>query len=183
MAELLLNPEALSKAQLELEQTIGNRSQVEESDISDLPYLQAIIKETLRLHPPTPLLLPRKASADIKLSGFTVPKDAKVLVNVWAIGRDATTWENPNSFIPERFLGSEIDFKGQHFELIPFGGGRRICPAVLMAIKMLHLMLASLIHSFDWKLEDEEMDMEDKFGITLQKAHPLCAIPIARLFN
>ncbi|KAJ0103420.1 hypothetical protein Patl1_05207 [Pistacia atlantica] len=183
MAELLLNPEALSKAQLELEQTIGKRNQVEESAITHLPYLQAIIKETLRLHPPTPLLLPRKASADIELSGFTVPKDAKVLVNVWAIGRDATAWDNPNSFIPERFLGSDLDFKGHHFELIPFGGGRRICPAVLMAIKMLHLMLASLIHSFDWKLDEEKMDMEDKFGITLQKAQPLCAIPIARRFN
>ncbi|KAJ0046650.1 hypothetical protein Pint_05093 [Pistacia integerrima] len=183
MAELLLNPEGLSKAQLELEQTIGKRNQVEESAITHLPYLQAIIKETLRLHPPTPLLLPRKASADIELSGFTVPKDAKVLVNVWAIGRDATAWDNPNSFIPERFLGSDLDFKGHHFELIPFGGGRRICPAVLMAIKMLHLMLASLIHSFDWKLDEEKMDMEDKFGITLQKAQPLCAIPIARRFN
>ncbi|KAM4085161.1 hypothetical protein ACJW30_10G006100 [Castanea mollissima] len=182
MAELIHNPEVLSKAKEELNQIIGKGNPVEESDISRLPYLQAIVKETFRLHPPVPLLLPRKAEADVEIQGFTVPKGAQVLVNAWAIGRDSSIWENPNSFKPERFMGSEIDVKGRNFELIPFGAGRRICPGLPLAIRMLHLMLGSLIHTFDWRLEDgfkpEDMSMEDKFGLSLQLAQPLRAIPI-----
>ncbi|GLT62529.1 hypothetical protein SLA2020_351610 [Shorea laevis] len=154
---------------------------MEESDIARLPYLQAVVKETLRLHV-VPFLLPRKAEADVEINGYIIPKDAQVLVNAWAIGRDPNLWENANSFMPERFLGSEIDFKGRNFELIPFGGGRRICPGLPLAIRMLHLMLGSLVHTFDWKLEDgvkrEDMNMDDKFGLTLQIAHPLRAVPI-----
>ncbi|KAJ4723956.1 putative Cytochrome P450 [Melia azedarach] len=181
MAELLRKPETLSKARSEIEDTIGKGKPVEESDINRLPYLQAVVKETLRLHPAAPLLIPRKASEDVKISGFTVPEGAQILVNAWAIGRDASTRDNPYSFMPERFLGSDIDFKGRHFELIPFGGGRRICPGLPLAIRMLHPILGSLINSFDWKLEDgvtpENMDMEEKFGITLQKAKPLRIVP------
>ncbi|GKU95412.1 hypothetical protein SLEP1_g8776 [Rubroshorea leprosula] len=181
MAELLRNPNVLLKARRELAETIGKGKQVEESDISRLPYLQAIIKETTRLHPAVPLLLPRRAGADTEVCGFTVPEGAQVLVNAWAIGRDPSIWEMPNCFMPERFLESEIDVKGRDFELIPFGGGRRICPGLPLAMRMLHLMLGSLINCFDWKLEDgvtpENMDMDEKFGITLQKAEPLRAIP------
>ncbi|BBH03247.1 cytochrome P450, family 76, subfamily C, polypeptide 4, partial [Prunus dulcis] len=182
MAELLHNPEVLSKAQLELEQVIGKGNPVEESDIARLPYLQAIVKETFRLHPAVPLLLPRKAGTDVEIEGFTVPKGAQVLVNTWAIGRDPSLWDEPNSFKPERFLGSEIDVKGRNFELIPFGAGRRVCPGLPLAMRMLHLMLGSLIHSFDWKLEDgvtpENMNMDDKFGITLEMAQSLRAVPV-----
>ena len=179
MAELLHSPEALSKARLELEQTIGRGKPLEESDITRLPYLQVVLKETFRLHPVAPLFLPRKASTDVEIAGFTVQKGSKVLVNAWAIGRDESTWDNPLIFMPERFLGSDLDVKGRNFELIPFGAGRRICPGLPLAIRMLHIMLGSLINSFDWKLEDEKMDMEEKFGITLQKAQPLRAVPIA----
>ncbi|KAK9177473.1 hypothetical protein WN944_029495 [Citrus x changshan-huyou] len=179
MTELLHNPGALSKAKLELEQTVGKGNPIEESDIIRLPYLQAVVKETFRLHPPAPLLIPRKALEDVEIAGFTVPKGAQVFVNVWAIGRDESTWDNPHTFIPERFLRSNVDFKGQNFELIPFGAGRRICPGLPLAIRMLYLMLGSLINSFDWKLEDENMDMEEKFGITIMKAQPLRAVPVA----
>lgn len=183
MAELLHSPEVLSKAQLELEQVIGKGNPVEESDIARLPYLQAIVKETFRLHPAVPLLLPRKAGADVEIEGFTVPKGAQVLVNTWAIGRDPSLWDEPSSFKPERFLGSEIDVKGRNFELIPFGAGRRVCPGLPLAMRMLHLMLGSLIHSFDWKLEDgvtpENMNMDDKFGITLEMAQSLRAVPVS----
>ncbi|KAA8521950.1 hypothetical protein F0562_012736 [Nyssa sinensis] len=182
MAELLQNPKTLSKAQAELEQTIGRGNPVEESNIARLPYLQAIVKETMRLHPPLPFLLPRKVEADVQLCGFTVPKDAQVLVNAWAIGRDPSIWVNPNLFMPERFLGSHVDVRGRDFELIPFGAGRRICPGLPLAVRMVHLMLGSLINSFNWKLEDgigpEDMNMEDKFGLTLEKALPLRAVPI-----
>ncbi|KAL4602649.1 hypothetical protein ACB092_10G068600 [Castanea dentata] len=182
MAELLHNPEALSTAKAELEKVIGKGNPVQESDIPRLPYLQAIVKETLRLHPAVPFLLPRKAQVDVEISGYIIPKGAQVLVNAWAIGRDQRSWDNAKSFMPERFLGSEIDVKGLNFELIPFGGGRRTCPGLLLAIRMLHLMLGSLLQAFNWKLEDGvepvDMDMDDKFGITLQRAHPLRAVPI-----
>lgn len=182
MAELLHNPEVLSKAQLELNEVIGKGNPVEESDIARLPYLQAIIKETFRMHPAAPLLLPRKAESDIEIEGLTVPKGAQVLVNTWAIGRDPSIWDDPNSFKPERFLGSEIDARGRNFELLPFGAGRRICPGFPLAMRMLHLMLGSIIHSFVWKLEDgvtpQNMNMDDKFGLTLEMAEPLRAIPI-----
>ncbi|KAM5574220.1 geraniol 8-hydroxylase [Rosa sericea] len=183
MAELLRNPEILSKAQAELEQVIGKGKLVEESDIARLPYLQAIIKETFRVHPTVPFLLPRKAEANIEIGGYIIPKGARVLINFWAISRDPITWDNPNLFMPERFLGldNQIDVMGKNFELIPFGGGRRICPGLPLAIRMLYLMLGSLINCFDWELEDgvvpETMNMEDKFGLTLQMAQPLRAVP------
>ena len=181
LAELLKAPEIMSKARAELEQVIGKGNQVNESDITRLPYLQAIIKETLRLHPPTPLLLPRKAGADVEILEYTIPKGAQVLINVWAIGRDPSIWDNPNKFTPERFIESSIDVGGGHFELTPFGGGRRICPGLPLAMRMLHLMLGSLLHSFDWKLGDgvgpDDLNMEDRFGLTLQMAQPLKAIP------
>lgn len=184
MAELLCNPEKLSKAQEELEQVIGKGKPVEETDIAQLPYLQAIIKETFRLHPALPFLLPRKAEADVEICGYFVPKGAQVLVNAWAIGRDPGIWDNPASFIPERFLGLDMDVTGGSFELIPFGGGRRICPGLPLAMRMLNLMLGSLLNSFDnWKLEDgivpENMNMKEKFGITLQMAQPLRAAAMA----
>ncbi|KAL4295393.1 hypothetical protein GQ457_12G001120 [Hibiscus cannabinus] len=182
MAELLGNPHVLVKAKKELAQVIGKRKAIEESDINRLPYLQAIVKETFRMHPVLPLLLPRKANSDADLCGFTVPKDSQVLINVWAIGRDPSTWENPNSFMPERFLGSEIDVKGRDFRLIPFGAGRRICPGLSLANRMLHLMLGSLINVFDWKLEggisSNETNMEEKFGLSVQTVNPLRAIPL-----
>ncbi|KAK8495829.1 hypothetical protein V6N12_000694 [Hibiscus sabdariffa] len=130
MAELLRNPHVLLRAKKELEEAIGKKNLVEKSDINRLPYLQAIIKETFRMHPVAPLLLPHKASSDAHLCGFTIAKESQVLVNVWAIGRDPSLWENPNDFMPERFLGSEIDVKGRDFRLIPFGAGRRMCPGL-----------------------------------------------------
>ena len=182
MTELVRNPNVMSKAKQELEQTIGKGKVIEESDIARLPYLQAVLKETFRLHPAVPLLLPRKADRDVNIQGYTIPKGAQVLINVWKIGRDESVWDRPELFLPERFLESKIEAKGQHFELTPFGAGRRICPGVVLAMRMLLLMLGSLINSFDWKLEDglqlENMDMDETFGITLQKAEPLRVVPI-----
>ena len=186
MAELLKNEKIMSKAKQELEQIIGKGKALDESDIAKLPYLQAIIKETFRLHPPVPFLIPRKANANVEVCGYTIPKDAHVWVNVWAIGRNYSVWENANLFSPERFLRSEIDVKGHNFELTPFGAGRRICPGLTLAMRMLHLMLGSLINCFNWKLEDgikiEDIKMEDKFGITLAKAQPVRVIP-EKLYN
>lgn len=184
MTELLRNPTVMSKAQQEIANLVGKNNPVTESDIPKLPYLQAIVKETFRLHPAAPLLVPHKANTDVELCNFTIPKDTKVLINAWAIHRDETIYENPDRFMPERFLGLDVDVKGRHFELIPFGAGRRICPGLPLGTRVIHQVLASLIHRFDWKLEDgkkvEEIDMEDRFGLTLQKAQPLRVIPIPK---
>ncbi|XP_022967642.1 geraniol 8-hydroxylase-like [Cucurbita maxima] len=172
MAELLRNPEKLVKAQEEIKQVVGKNKPVDEADIPRLPYLQAVVKEALQLHPAVPLLLPRTAKQEVEIEGFTIPKHAQVLVNAWAIGKDPLSWENPESFEPERFLGSEIDIRGRSFELIPFGGGRRICPGLPLAVRMMPLMLGSLISFFDWKVEDGfEINMDDRFSWVVEMAY------------
>ncbi|KAM0050280.1 putative geraniol 8-hydroxylase [Helianthus debilis subsp. tardiflorus] len=183
MAELIHNPEKMSKARSELMETLvdGNES-VEESDISRLPYLQAIVKETLRLHPPVTFLVPHKAKTDVEIQGYMVRKDSQVLCNLWVMGQDPNVWSNPQRFDPERFLETGIDYKGHDFELIPFGAGRRICPGLPLAHRLLHVMLGSLIYKFEWKIDGglspQDMDMSDKFGFTLHKSLPLMAIPV-----
>ncbi|XP_026409442.1 geraniol 8-hydroxylase-like [Papaver somniferum] len=185
MAELLHNPSKMTKAQQELSDILEKDRLIEESDIVRLPYLQAIIKETLRLHPPAPFLVPHKAENNVEIHDFIVPKGAQVLVNVWAIGRDPNLWKDPTCFSPERFLDSKTDYKGQDFEFIPFGSGRRICPGLPLAHRMVHLIVGLLLQSFDWKLENglkaEDLDMGEEFGFTLAKATGLRAIPVIRL--
>nr|CAB3499871.1 unnamed protein product [Digitaria exilis] len=180
IAELLRNPDSMAKLCSEIAGVIGSRRKIEESEIGKLPYLQAVIKETFRLHPPVPMLLPRQAEAAAEIMDFIIPKGARVLVNVWAMGRDKDIWHEPEKFIPERFLESVIDFRGGDFELIPFGAGRRICPGMPLATRMVHLVLTSLLNQFKWKLPTEvqrnEVDMAEKFGVTLKKASPLYAI-------
>ncbi|XP_024992904.1 cytochrome P450 76AD1-like [Cynara cardunculus var. scolymus] len=183
MAELIRNPDIMKAARLEVTKHMqSNNRNIQESDITRLPYLQAIVKETLRLHPPVPLLVPHKAIHDVDVQGFIVPKNAQILCNVWAMGRDPNVWSNPEMFMPERFLEVEIDYKGHDFKFIPFGTGRRICPGLNFAHRMLHIIIGSLIHKFDWKLDGNvsalDMDMEEKFGLTMPKSVPLMAIPI-----
>ncbi|PON56113.1 Cytochrome P450, E-class, group I [Parasponia andersonii] len=182
LTELLLHPEAMAMAKAELTRVIGPNRKLEENDIENLPYLQAIIKETLRLHPPIPFLVPRRAVNDTVFMGYFIPKNTQVFVNAWAIGRDPDVWNDPSFFKPERFIESKTDYKGQHFELIPFGAGRRMCAGVPLAHRVLHLVLGSLLHHFDWRLDEtsvtrETMDMKDRLGITIRKFEPLLAIP------
>ncbi|CAN4099801.1 unnamed protein product [Withania somnifera] len=181
MAELLRKPEALNKVRQEIIEQIGTERPVKESDIDKLPYLQAVVKEAMRLHPAVSLLLPHRAQNNIEVLGYTVPKDTQVFVNAWAIGRDPKSWERPLEFLPERFIESSVDYKGRDFEFIPFGAGRRICPGLPLAIRMVNLMLASIIQPFSWKLPDgmapEKLDMEEQFGVSLRRANPLVAIP------
>lgn len=189
MAELLKNPSKLERVRKELEEAIRLPGQeVEESDIARLPYCQAVVKEVLRLHPPGPLLLPHlPTEAGVELGGYAVPKGARVLVNVWAIGRDEEVWAEPEAFVPERFLGREVDFRGQDFELIPFGSGRRVCPGLPLATRMVHLLLASLLRSFEWRLPDgmgpADVDLSERFGSSVALASPLqaVAVPIERI--
>ncbi|KAM3701814.1 hypothetical protein ACJW31_05G203600 [Castanea mollissima] len=182
MAVLLHNPKKMAKARDELEEVLCKGGHVQESDISKFHYLQAVVKETFRLHPPVPFLIPHKAETNIEICGFIVPKNAQILINVWAMGRDSSIWQNPNLFMPERFLEQDIDFKGRDFELIPFGAGRRICLGLSLANRMVHLMLATFVHYYAWKLPDEmrpeHMDMGETFGLTLHREVSLRAIPI-----
>ncbi|XP_076949414.1 iridoid oxidase [Bidens hawaiensis] len=184
MAELLHNPHAYEKLQSEVRNVVPRDGKLKEKHIDNLPYLRAVIKETLRLHPPLPFLVPHKAMESCTMLGYNIPKETQVLVNVWAIGRDPKTWKDALEFKPDRFLDHDknIDYKGQNFEFIPFGSGRRMCPAVTLASRVLPLTLGSLLHKFDWVLGDElranEMDMRERMGITLRKAVPLKAIPI-----
>lgn len=180
MAELLHSPRTLKKVQMELRSKIGK---IEENDIENLPYLKAVIKETLRLHPPLPFLVPHKAMDSCNIQEYYIPKETQILVNVWAIGRDPKVWDDPLLFLPERFMEPNmVDYKGQHFEFIPFGSGRRMCPAMPLVSRVLPMALGSLLKYFDWILPDgikpEEMDMTEGTGITLRKAIPLKAIPV-----
>lgn len=182
MTELIRDPKKMEVARLELNEHVKNNdTTLQESDISQLPYLHAVIKETLRLHPPVPFLLPHQAIHDVEVEGFVIPKGAQILCNVWAIGRDPIIWHHPEAFMPERFLEGEIDYRGQDFKLIPFGAGRRSCPGLNVAHRTLHAILGSLVHNFDWKLEGnmrvEDLDMEEKFALTLPRKVPLMAIP------
>ncbi|KAG6640492.1 cytochrome P450 76A2-like [Carya illinoinensis] len=181
LSELLCNPESMIKVKAELARVVGPNRDVEDSDIDSLSYLQAIVKETLRLHPPIPFLVPRRAMQDTNFMGFHIPNNTKVLVNAWAIGRDPDAWDDPSSFKPERFLGADCDYKGQHYELIPFGAGRRMCAGVPLAHRVLNLVLGSLLHKFDWEFDGnvtrETMDTRDKLGIVVRKYESLMVVP------
>ncbi|XP_068649532.1 cytochrome P450 76C4-like [Aristolochia californica] len=184
MAELIKHPETMVKIQEELDQVVGANNVVEEKHLSSLRYLSAVVKEAMRLHPASPLMLPRTPSQTTTLGGYSVPKGTRVLVNTWATVRDPDIWEKPNEFIPERFTTSDRkwDFSGNDFDFFPFGSGRRICPGISMADRMIMYGLATLLHSFDWRLPDDtELDLSERFGIVLKKAEPLVLIPKPRL--
>ncbi|WVZ55354.1 hypothetical protein U9M48_006026 [Paspalum notatum var. saurae] len=155
LAELLQNPQTMRKLQEELRLVLGARTQVEDSDIDNLPYLQAVIKEALRLHSVVPLLL-YKAYDTVELHGYTIPKGSSVLVNVWAIHQNAEVWCEPQKFIPERFLQKEISFSDRNLEFFPFASGRHVCLGLPLANRMLHLILGSLLHRFDWTLGEDD---------------------------
>ncbi|KAL8253716.1 hypothetical protein R6Q59_031937 [Mikania micrantha] len=182
MTELLLNPHMFSRLRDEVSTAVSaaDCKTIQESKILDLPYLQAVIKETMRLHLSVPLLVPHKTETQVQIGEYILPKDTQIMVNAWAMARDPRYWDNPTTFDPERFLGNEVDYKGQHFEFIPFGSGRRMCPGIPLAHRVVSLMVASFVYHFDWKLPHapQDMDMNDIFGLTLLRATPLVATPI-----
>lgn len=189
MAELINHPNVIEKARYEIDSVVGKERLVNESDIDKLPYLQAIVKETLRLHPAGPLI-GRESTENCVIGDYEIPAKTRLLVNVWAIGRDPKHWENALEFQPERFLNedgsvnSQLDVRGQHFHYLPFGSGRRGCPGTSLALHFVQTNLASMIQCFDWKLcggENSIVDMEEGRGISLRRANPLICIPVARL--
>ncbi|KAJ4755201.1 Cytochrome P450 superfamily protein [Rhynchospora pubera] len=177
ISELLKRPEIFKKATEELDRVIGRERWVEEKDINQLPYIDAIVKETMRLHPVAPMLVPRQSREDAVFNGYDIPAGTRVLVNVWTIGRDPTIWDKPDEFRPERFLGKSIDVKGQDFELLPFGSGRRMCPGYSLGLKVIQVSVANLLHGFNWRLPDgmkeADLSLEEIFGLSTPKKEPL----------
>ncbi|OWM74472.1 hypothetical protein CDL15_Pgr003975 [Punica granatum] len=182
---LLLNsPRTQRKIQDEVDAHVGRERLVRESDIDKLVYLQAVIKETFRLYPAAPLSAAREFTKDCTVGGYDIPAGSQLIVNLHKLHRDPRVWEDPDEFRPERFLTSHknIDVKGQHFELIPFGGGRRACPGLGHAIQMAQLTLASLLHAFDITTpSDAPVDMTGSPGLTNSKATPLQVLVRPRL--
>ncbi|KAL6652438.1 hypothetical protein ACP70R_011363 [Stipagrostis hirtigluma subsp. patula] len=186
MSELLRNPRVLAKATEELDRVVGRGRLVAEGDIPCLPYLEAIVKEAMRLHPAVPMLVPQVSREPTSVEGYDTPTGTRVFINVWAISRDPEVWgDTAMEFRPERFIGSSVDVKGQDMELLPFGLGRRMCPAHNLGLKTVQLTLANLLHAFTWRLPDgmvaEELSMEEQFGISLSRLIKLKAVPEPRL--
>jgi cytochrome P450 len=177
MTELMRCPNVMKKAQAEVCDNLQGKSKVTEDDLVNLKYLRLVIKETMRLHPAGPLLLPREAMETCKILGYDIPKGTTVLVNAWAIGRDPKHWEDPEEFKPERFESGKIDFKGTNFEYIPFGSGRRICPGMTFAEANMEIVLAALLYHFNWELpggrKPGEVDMTEKMGLTVRRKNDL----------
>ncbi|TKW33356.1 hypothetical protein SEVIR_2G228800v4 [Setaria viridis] len=177
LSELLKNPKTLAKATEELNNVIGPDRLVTEKDLPHLPYIDAILKETMRLHPAAPMLAPHLAREDTRVDGYDILAGTAVFINVWGIGRDPALWDAPEEFRPERFLEREIDVRGQDFELLPFGSGRRMCPGYSLAMKVMALGLANLLHGFVWRLPEgvtvEGLSMEETFFLVMPRKFPL----------
>ncbi|XP_044473795.1 cytochrome P450 71D11-like [Mangifera indica] len=182
MSELIKNPRVMRKAQAEVREVFNRKGKVDETGMSEMKYLKLVIKETLRLHPAAPLLVPRESREPCEINGFNVPAKTKVMINAWAIARDPKYWMEPESFSPERFSDGLLDYRGTNFEYIPFGAGRRICPGIIYGLANVEFPLASLLYHFDWKLSDgmreEDLEMEERFGVTITRKHDLRVIPI-----
>nr|AWX67430.1 flavone synthase II [Salvia miltiorrhiza] len=185
ISELINNPSVLKKAQDEIAKVVGSERVLHESDGPKLPYLQAVIKETFRLHPPIPMLA-RKSISDCVVDGYTIPSNTLLFVNLWSMGRDPKIWDCPEVFRPERFLekaNASIDIKGQHFELLPFGTGRRGCPGMLLGIQEVVIIIGSMIQCFDWKLPQgtRAIDMAERSGLTAPRAYDLICRVVPRI--
>ncbi|XP_030449482.1 cytochrome P450 71B36-like [Syzygium oleosum] len=182
MAELARNPRAMQKAREEIRSYAGNKKWVVEDDLHGLKYLKLVLKEAMRLHPPGGLLVPRETMGHFKLFGYEIDPKTRVEVNVWGIGRDPELWEDPEEFVPERFEDSPIDYKGNHFELLPFGAGRRGCPGMSMGMAVVELALANVLHSFDWELPkgmtEGDVSMEEGAGLNVFQKVPLILLPV-----
>ncbi|XP_019182601.1 PREDICTED: cytochrome P450 CYP736A12-like isoform X2 [Ipomoea nil] len=185
MSELFRHPEIMEKVKEEIESHVGLDRMVEEKDLEHFKYLEIVIKESLRMHPVVPLLLPHAAREDCNVDGFHIPKNATVTVNVWAIGRDPNVWSDPEKFIPERFNKSSVEYRGQDFELLPFGSGRRSCSGMQLGITVIRLVVAQLIHYFDWSFPDgmlpKDLNIIGESSLVISRAKHLMAIPAYRL--
>ncbi|XP_051136927.1 cytochrome P450 71D95-like [Andrographis paniculata] len=181
MTELMRSPRVMAKLQSEIRESLKGKTTVEDSYLQSLPYLSRVIKETLRLHPPVPLLPRACRTEDCTAAGYTIPKNAKVVVNAWSMGRDPKYWDRPDEFRPERFENNSVDFLGNDMELIPFGAGRRLCPGMNFGVANVVLPLSQLLYHFDWKLPEgkslDDVDLLEVEGLVMMKKNPLILVP------
>ncbi|XP_047944326.1 cytochrome P450 736A117-like [Salvia hispanica] len=179
MTELMRHPAVMKKLQDEIRGTVKGKNHVTDEDLQEMPYMKAVIKELIRLHPPLPIFS-RVAREHVNLMGYEVAPKTLVLINAWAIGQDPNYWEEPEKFMPERFLDSSIDFKGHDFHLIPFGSGRRICPGYGFATAAIGHTVANLMLRFDWALpngaQGEDLDVTERPGFAIGKDIPLIVV-------
>nr|UXF47980.1 cytochrome P450 CYP71-1 [Daphne genkwa] len=182
--ELMKNPALRDKATKELRDVFGKQGKVDEAEFHKLEYLKLVIKETLRKHPSAPLLIPRESIEECEIKGYNIPAKTRVIINAWAISTNPKYWEDPDTFKPERFLDNErtFDYRGNQFEYLPFGSGRRMCPGVAMGLTNVELGLANLLFNFDWKLPEgqrpEDLSLSENFGLSVGRKEDLYAIPI-----
>ena len=194
LAHLVTDPRVMKKLQSEIDSVTGTPEtsrRVSQSDLPKLPYLLAVVKEALRLHPPTPLMLPHYSHEACNVAGYHVPANTQLLVNVWAIGHDDRNWEKANEFLPERFMDTDtgplpkLDGAGRNFHYLPFGTGRRGCPAASLALVNVQMAVVSLIQAFDWSLpqgmEPMDFDMSEGAGFLCTRATKFRAVPKHRL--
>ncbi|XP_057810420.1 premnaspirodiene oxygenase-like [Salvia miltiorrhiza] len=183
IVELMKNTRVMAKAQAELRQVLKEgttATTLEQNDVvHKLKYLKLVIKESLRLHPPVPML-PRASREACKVKGYTIPADVRVMVNIWAMHRDPNFWKDPERFEPERFENDGVDFTGGDFQYLPFGSGRRMCPGIMFGLATVELALAQLLYNFDWKLPEgvrvEDLDMIENDGITTSRKDNLFVV-------
>ncbi|KAL6128191.1 hypothetical protein ACLB2K_071547 [Fragaria x ananassa] len=183
MTELVRHPRVMERLRNEVMGIASGKQDITESDLDKMPYLKAVIKETLRLYPPLPLVF-RESTQDAKIKGYDIAAKTMVIVSAWTIGRDPSLWDEPEEFQPDRFMNSCVDFKGQDFQLIPFGAGRRGCPGILFAMTTTELVLANLVHRFEWSLPSgaraEDMNMTESVGFVIHREVPLIAMAVPR---
>ncbi|CAA7021889.1 unnamed protein product [Microthlaspi erraticum] len=183
MAEIINNPNVLERMREEIDYVVGKSRLIQETDITNLPYLQAVVKEGLRLHPPAPFVT-RTFQERCEVKGFDIPEKTTLVVNAYAVMRDPYSWEDPNEFKPERFLGSsrsgeEEDEKEQALKYVPFGSGRRGCPGVNLAYIFVGTAIGVMVQCFDWRIKGDKVNMEETFrGMSLTMVHPLKCIPV-----
>ncbi|KAM3360306.1 cytochrome 71D7-like [Capsicum galapagoense] len=180
MVEMMKNPSILAKAQEEVREAFKDKATFDKIDVEELKYLKLVVKETMRFHAPVPLLVPRECREETNINGYTIPVKTKVMVNVWALGRDPKYWDDAESFKPERFEKCSVDFVGNNFEYLPFGSGRRMCPGMSFGLANVYLPLAQLLYHFDWKLptgiEPRALDVTESSGATATRKNDLCLI-------
>ncbi|KAI9088139.1 hypothetical protein K1719_030116 [Acacia pycnantha] len=184
LCALIKHPRVMTKLQEELETVVGRNKMVEETDLAKLHYLDMVMKETMRLYP-AGSLIPRESTEDTVVDGYYMKKNTRILINLWAIGRDPKVWLNAEDFCPERFVDKNVDYRGLDFEFMPFGSGRRGCPGMNLGLITVKLLVAQLVHCFSWELpwglDPNDLDMSEKFSLSLPRAKNLCAVPTFRI--
>ncbi|KAB8112669.1 hypothetical protein EE612_051289 [Oryza sativa] len=188
MAEVVRNPAVQARLRAEVDAAVGGDGCPSDGDVARMPYLQAVVKETLRAHPPGPLLSwARLATADVGLAnGMVVPAGTTAMVNMWAITHDGEVWADPEAFAPERFIpsegGADVDVRGGDLRLAPFGAGRRVCPGKNLGLATVTLWVARLVHAFDWSLPDGSppVSLDEVLKLSLEMKTPLAAAATPR---